>query len=316
MSFNFGYICLVSRHQSNQIVIMKKNTCIVLLIFFSVISCQKQTKTSEVVTNDTIIKSDNSQNSLDYFGIYKGILPCADCKGIETTLELKENKTYSLKTSYQGKSTKVFEQKGTFKWNDNGNTIELNDIDNAPNSYFVGENTLTQLDRSDNIIEGNLASAYVLKKKIASSEINNTIEENPSTEQLNNRMITKTVIKTVNPAEGKFALAKTHWRLIELNGKKIKQKGKKDFFIQLNSSDGRFHGYAGCNTFNGSYAMPKSFEISFSNTISTMMACPDMDLESKFMKTLEEVNQYTIKGKFLLLLKDKTTPLAKFEAVK
>lgn len=316
MSFNFGYICLVSKHQSNQIVNMKKNTFIALLIFLSVIGCQKQVKNEEVETNDTIVKSDNSQNSLDYLGIYKGVLPCADCEGIATTLELKENATYSLKTSYQGKSTKVFEQKGTFKWNDNGNTIELSDIDNGPNNYFVGENTLTQLDMSNSIIEGDLATAYILKKEIATSEIAKTIEENPSTEKLNNRMITKTVIKTVNPAEGKFALAKTHWRLIELNGKKIKQKGKKDFFIQLNSSDGRFHGYAGCNNFNGNYAMPKSFEISFSNIISTMMACPNMDLESILMKTLQEVNQYTIKGKILELKKAKMTPLAKFEAVK
>ena len=94
MSFNFGYICLVSRHQSNQIVIMKKNTCIVLLIFLIGISCQKQTKTGEVVTNDTIIKSDNSQNSLDYFGIYKGKLNIvSNSKKQEIDMEFHLTKT-------------------------------------------------------------------------------------------------------------------------------------------------------------------------------------------------------------------------------
>ena len=292
-----------------------------MLSLFSIVSCQKQTKETE--TNVVVEKYDTTKDgdhtskiSNDFIGVYKGVLPCADCKGITTTLELKENATYSLKTSYQGKSEKVFEEKGRFTWNHNINSIVLNDIKNAPNQYLVGKNSLTQLDMSGNKISGNLASNYILRKEMSSSEITKKIEESPSSEKLNNRMITKTVIKTVNPAEGKFALAKTHWKLMELNGKIVKQKGKKDFFIQLNSKDGRFHGFAGCNNFNGSYAMPKSFEISFSNIASTMMACPNMDLESKLMKTLEEVDHYSIKGNILQLKKTQATILAKFVAVK
>ena len=301
---------------------MKKNTFIILFSFFSMVSCQKLAKKEKTETNVTVTKSDTSkidshtsQNSLDYIGVYEGVLPCADCKGITTVLELKENATYSLKTSYQGKSTKIFEENGRFTWNDKGNTVVLNDIKNTPNQYFVGEHTLTQLDMSGKKITGNVASDYVLRKEMSSSEMQKEIEESPSSEKLNNRMITRTVIKTVNPAEGKFALAKTHWKLIELNGKSIKHKGKKDFFIQLNSKDGRFHGFAGCNNFHGNYAMPKSFEISFSNIVSTMMACPNMDLESKLMKTLEDVDSYYIKGKILQLNKAKLAHLAKFEAV-
>ena len=232
-------------------------------------------------------------------------MPCAVCRGLITTIELKENATYSLKTSYQGKSTKFFEENGRFTWNDKGNTIVFDDIKNAPNQYFVGEHTLTQLDMSGKKITSELAADYILKKEMSSLEMSKEIEESPSNEKLNNRMITRTVIKTVNPAEGKFALAKTHWKLIELDGKKVKQKGKKDFYIKLNSKDGKFHGYAGCNNFNGIYAMPKSFEISFSNITSTKMACNNMDLETKLMKTLDEVDSYNIKGNILLLKKEK-----------
>lgn len=301
---------------------MKKNSFILLFCFFSIVSCQKQTKDQKKETNIAVAKKDSarvdshtSKNSLDYIGIYKGVLPCADCRGIITTIELKENATYSMKTSYQGKSEKVFEEKGRFEWNDEGNTIVFTNSKNGSNQYFVGEHILTQLDKSGNKITGNLAAEHILRKEMTSSEMPKEIEENPSNEKLNNRMITKTIIKTVNPAEGKFALAKTHWKLIGLNGKSVKQKGKKDFFIQLNSKDGRFHGFAGCNNFNGNYAMPKSYEISFSNLISTLIACPNMDLESKLMKTLEEVDSYTIKGNILQLKKEKLTTLAKFEAV-
>ena len=288
-------------------------------------SCQRETNKKTLESNTVIAKYDSTQvgnkshtaqNSLDYIGIYKGVLPCADCEGIATTIELKENFTYSLKTNYQGKGTKVFEEKGLYSWNKEGNTIVLNNEKSAPNHYFVGENTLTQLDTLGKKNSGDLAAVYILNKEMISSELSTVIEEKASSEKLNNRMITKTVIKTVNPAEGRFALAKTHWKLIELNGKKVKHKGKKDYFIKLNSKDGKFNGYAGCNNFSGNYAMPSSFAISFMHIISTMKACPNMELETNFMKTLETVDNYTIKGKILQLNKAKMAPLAKFEAIK
>src|SRR5690606_19199026 len=42
----------------------------------------------------------NAQNSLDWMGTYEGILPCADCEGIKTTIILKEDGTYSSKETY------------------------------------------------------------------------------------------------------------------------------------------------------------------------------------------------------------------------
>ena len=38
----------------------------------------------------------NAETSLDYRGTYRGVLPAADCPGIETTLTLKPDGTYSL----------------------------------------------------------------------------------------------------------------------------------------------------------------------------------------------------------------------------
>lgn len=305
---------------------MKKLFSIAAVTFLIFASCQKSKNGESSKSYDSVAKQDsiqmrmddghNSQNSLDYIGIYKGILPCADCEGIETEIVLNENLTYTLKTKYLGKGNKIFEQHGSFKWNDIGNTITLGDTENSPSQYFVGENTLTQLDMTGKKITGDLASDYILSKAMISSEYAKPIEESPSAEKLNNRMITRTVIKSVDPAEGKFSLAKTQWKLIELNGKKVKQKGSKEYFIRLNSKDGKFNGFVGCNNFTGNYAMPSSFAISFSNIISTMKACPNMELESKLMNTLEMVDNYTIKGKILQLNKAKMAPLAKFEAVK
>ena len=304
---------------------MKKYYFISAFIFFIFSCCQRETNRKAEESTEVPAKQDSSkfsnsnhtsQNSLNYVGIYKGILPCVDCEGIATTIVLKENFTYSLKINYQGKGTKVFEEKGLYSWNKEGNTIVLNNEKSLPNQYLVGENTLIQLDTLGKKNLGELASNYILNKEMISSESSIVIEENASSEKLNNRMITKTVIKTGNPAEGKFALAKTHWKLTELNGKKVKHKGRKDYFIKLNSKDGKFNGFTGCNNFSGNYAMPSSFAISFMNIVVTMKSCPNMELETNFIKTLETADNYTIKGKILYLNKAKMAPLAKFEAIK
>lgn len=105
----------------------------------------------------------NSQNALDWPGTYKGITPCADCEGIETEITLNKDSTFVMHTKYLGKAKqKVFEQKGTFSWDESGSIIVLQDLKIKPNEYMVGENTLMQLDLEGNRITGELADKYVL----------------------------------------------------------------------------------------------------------------------------------------------------------
>lgn len=139
-------------------------------------------KTSEKLNADSLtkdsltidgVKSDSlkmdldhsSKNALDWDGTYKGIVPCADCEGIETTLVLGKELTYTLKTKYLGKSdAKVFEEKGKFNWDKSGQIITLDGIKDAPNKYFVGENKIIQLDMNGKKITGEQADLYILKK--------------------------------------------------------------------------------------------------------------------------------------------------------
>ena len=305
---------------------MRKHYFISVILFFVLASCQKQNDKETSLNNDSIVKSDSvpidnvdkhtAQNALDYLGVYKGVLPCADCEGIQTTITLNENLTYSIKTQYLGKGAKVFEQNGMYKWNDKVNMLVLGDSENVPRYYFVGENMLTQLDMSGKKNTGDLADNYQLNKEISSLETITNSEESPTSEKLNNRMVVKTVIKEVDPAEGKFTLAKTNWKLIELNGKKVRQKGDKAYFIKLNSNDGKFNGYAGCNTFSGNYVMPLPRALAFTNIVSTRMACPNMELETQVLAMFETVDNYRIKSDILYLRKTKMTTVAKFEAIK
>lgn len=114
---------------------------------------------------EDFIDHHTSQNSLDYLGFYSGVLPCADCEGIEVTLELGPGDSYIKKSTYLGKDdNQVFESSGTFSWNEAGNTITLN-AEEAPNQYFVGENVLFHLDMEGNRISGDLADKYKLIKQ-------------------------------------------------------------------------------------------------------------------------------------------------------
>ncbi|WP_028295849.1 copper resistance protein NlpE [Olivibacter sitiensis] len=107
----------------------------------------------------------NSQNSLDYGGTYKGTIPCADCEGIKTSVQLMDGDAFVMKTEYLGKGDgKEYEEKGTFVWDSTGQIITLNNAEGTLCKYFVGENTLTELDMEGNRIEGPLADKYVLRK--------------------------------------------------------------------------------------------------------------------------------------------------------
>ena len=120
-------------------------------------------------TNQAPPDQHTSQNSLDWDGTYAGVLPCADCEGIEIDLTINENNTYILRTRYLGKGDKVFEHQGTFTWGKNGSVIYLKGLTGSPNRYFVGENQLFQLNMQGERITGKLADKYILRKTAKSA---------------------------------------------------------------------------------------------------------------------------------------------------
>lgn len=256
-----------------------------------------QTESEENIIQDTIVEENDSHTSeisIDWQGTYTGMVPCADCEGIATTIVLSLNKTYTIKTKYIGKANKTFEQIGFISFNSKGNTITLSDIKDAPNQYFVGENTLTQLDLNGNKITGNLADKYVLKK----------VEANVSTTERFNESIETT-------------LENTKWKLVRLMGKEVKSNGpnSKEPFVHF-LSDGRFSAYAGCNSITGSYELKNGNRIIFSKVSYTMMACEDMNMEALLAKILGKADNYTTNGNTLNLNKSRMAPLASFVAIK
>ena len=55
--------------------------------------------------------------------------------------------------------------------------------------------------------------------------------------------------------------------------------------LELKPSEGKVFGDGGCNRFSGSIKIEEN-KISFSPLISTKMACPQLDLESRYLQLL------------------------------
>ncbi len=113
-------------------------------------------------------------------------------------------------------------------------------------------------------------------------------------------------------------LKETHWKLTELMGKPVvlNVNNKKDIFLILKKDSNSVLGFSGCNTFMGNYQLGEGNRITFSAIASTMMACPDLAIETEFNKMLGTVDNYSFNGNILTLNKARMAPLAKFEAVK
>ena len=112
---------------------------------------------------------DKSKTSLNWDGTYLGIIPCADCPGIETQITLNTDNTYQITRKYQDRNDDVYVNKGTFTWDTDGSIITLENLDKqkTPTMYKVCENYLLQLDLNGNVITGELADNYVLKKDLS-----------------------------------------------------------------------------------------------------------------------------------------------------
>lgn len=119
---------------------------------------------AEVIIDAPADKAHTANTALDWNGTYVGVLPCADCDGIETHITLNHDGSYTATQTYLGKEDGYFESQGQFHWNDEGNTVTLESEDGT-NQYFVGENILFKLDKNGQRVKGDMAKHYQLQKQ-------------------------------------------------------------------------------------------------------------------------------------------------------
>ena len=225
------------------------------------------------VMSDTV---HTSQNALDWAGAYRGVIPCADCQGIETVVILNSDGTFTTHFKYLGKSGEIFSKAGRFTWNAAGNIVTLA----GDAQYLVGENHLRRLAVDGSRIGGALAYRYVLAKV---------------------------------PERG---LTERYWRLTELNGQPLPKLDREPWLIlkeadgRMNGFGGcnRFTG-----SFKLDAAASR---LRFGQIATTSMACiSGMEVEQAFYEALRNADNYSLAGNHLTLNRARMAPLARFEVV-
>ncbi|MDL2308099.1 copper resistance protein NlpE N-terminal domain-containing protein [Bacteroidales bacterium OttesenSCG-928-B11] len=236
-------------------------------------ACSSAPKAESEIPSATTV--DNSQNSLDWDGVYSNVLPCADCEGIQTTIVLNRENTYQRITRYLGEDPTALTEEGTFKWDEKGRKIILEGEQTvAPRYYLVEENRLHQLDIDGKEIVTENQEQYFLPK--------------------------------VDDVVGHY------WKLIEVYGTPVPEEMHKEPFLRFQVQDNRLEGNAGCNSLSGRYIIRNGNRLEIPPLAMTMMACLDMEVESKMVKALGIVDSYTVLGDTLSLNRARMAPLAKF----
>jgi len=260
---------------------MKNIHILIPVILLGLFACKAQSE------NQTLERPDmhNSQLALDWSGVYLGQLPCADCEGILTEVQLFEDQRFTHHAVYLGKSKEVYSTSGNFKWNENGNSIVLfNTANTSIAAYHVGENKLFLLDQDGKRIEGELAGLYTLEK-ISHDTLSNTFFKADKIDGLDVSFI---------------------------------ENQNEIVYIQMDTITMKIYGHAGCNTFRGGFKLEGNNEIQFSPMATTMMACNEdiMTKEQGFLSIFERTTKYSIKNDSLIYYDDNNNEVALFTGLR
>ena len=254
---------------------MKTKSLIILSI---VLSC------AFIGCKNTQSTAHNSQNSLDWAGLYKGSCTSSTANNHNNNvilITLNSDLTYTEQCTC-GNTNDITTFSGTFTWNKLGNEITLKNK-KTKTTYQVLENQLKRI-KVDGIRMSNEANGSYSLTKVS--------------------------------IEG---ITEKYWKLIELNGNPVVNDDtlNREPYI-IFKADNRINGTGGCNIFNGSYELQESTNrIKMSQVMSSMMACANMEIEGELLRILQSVDNYTLSadGTTLSLNKARMAPLARFEVV-
>lgn len=89
------------------------------------------------------------------------------------------------------------------------------------------------------------------------------------------------------------------WNIVRINGKSLQiLSGEQQPFIGFDTRSGKIYGNSGCNRIMASMDLQaKPGTVEFGRMGSTMMACPNMETETKVLAALSEAKSYRKAGK-------------------
>lgn len=98
--------------------------------------------------------------------------------------------------------------------------------------------------------------------------------------------------------EASLASLDGHWNVVAVNGENVENisKSETEPFLEFNVAQKSIHGCGGCNILNGELTQSADSPTSlrFGRMLSTMKACPDMEVEGRILEALENVRSFTV----------------------
>lgn len=205
-------------------------------------------------------------------GAYRATLPCADCPGVVTTIQLRPDGSYTRRSSYIDKNGDAFVVTGQTEWDATGRNLVLK----APGEglamrYAATDGALIQLDAKGQRITGPHSAHYVLHR-VPDGDVR-----------------------------------ERYWRLTELTGTPLPAGGDslRQPHLIFRDDRSRITGHGGCNGFSGTYELKSAHGLAVSRVIATRMACAEperMAAENGFMAALQNADRYAVSGDTLTLL--------------
>ncbi|MDR0646383.1 MAG: copper resistance protein NlpE N-terminal domain-containing protein [Elusimicrobiota bacterium] len=136
---------------------MQKYVFFILSFFVIFTACGKP--------QEGVVKDLSQETASKYVGTFSGILPCADCEGIDMELSINPDKTFSLIELYLTKESDLFLTEGSWKLSDKADYIILtpsgSDADREDVFYTLKGVDLVKLD--------------IYARPIADSQLNYTL---------------------------------------------------------------------------------------------------------------------------------------------
>lgn len=99
-------------------------------------------------------------------------------------------------------------------------------------------------------------------------------------------------------------LENTKWLLEAIGNEKVENTSKENpIYIELTEVEegNRVAGMAGCNRYFGEYVVSGDEGLTFDKVGSTRMFCDNMEVETKYLNALDEVDSYEVDGLYLYL---------------
>ena len=131
---------------------MKKILILSTIIFLIIIGCSSAPEFVPDPKSVTFLTN----------GIWLGMLPCADCEGIDYQINLKNDYTFKQKSVYKGKSEEIFIDEG--RWGFVSDSVIAVSGNEDYKMFLIQQDHLVMLDQDGNKIESSFEERYHLSK--------------------------------------------------------------------------------------------------------------------------------------------------------